>query len=121
VSRRGKGPSKLEYQIHRGIDRKCEIITATEITPGEVHEAHRLQALIDSHEKNTSAAVEVGIQNIMSLLANIKAPAAGAKIQTQYKYHKAYIALQNQFFYFKEQITGKVSLLFGFKAAAITI
>ena len=45
VTRRGKGRSKLEYQVHRGVDSKCEIITATEVTPGEVHEAHRMQAL----------------------------------------------------------------------------
>ena len=28
------------------------------MTPGEVHEAHRMQALIDNHEKNTDATVE---------------------------------------------------------------
>jgi transposase/uncharacterized protein (UPF0179 family) len=61
VSRRGQGKSKLEYQLHRAVDRKCEIITATEVTPGEVHEAHRLQSLIDSHEKNTGATVEVAV------------------------------------------------------------
>jgi transposase/uncharacterized protein (UPF0179 family) len=61
VTRRGKGRSKLEYQVHRGVDSKCEIITATEVTPGEVHEAHRMQSLIDSHEKNTGATVEVAI------------------------------------------------------------
>ena len=36
VVRRGHGRSKLQYQIHRGIDEKHEIITATEVTPGEV-------------------------------------------------------------------------------------
>ena len=61
VSRRGKGKSKLEYQVHRGVDSKSEIITATEVSPGEVHEAHRMQSLIDSHEKNTGATVEVAI------------------------------------------------------------
>jgi len=61
VSRRGKGRSKLEYQLHRGVDSKCEIITATEVTPGEVHEAHRLQALIDRHEKNTGAKIEAAV------------------------------------------------------------
>ena len=45
VSRRGKDESNLEYQVHRGVDSKGEIITATEETPGEVYEAHRLQAL----------------------------------------------------------------------------
>ncbi|MCK5419594.1 MAG: transposase, partial [Desulfobacterales bacterium] len=61
VTRRGKGRSKLEYQIHRGVDAKCEVITTTEVTPGEVHEAHRMQALIDSHEKNTATKVEAAI------------------------------------------------------------
>ncbi len=288
VSRRGKGRSKLEYQVHRGVDSKCEIITATEVTPGEVHEAHRLQALIDSHEKNTGAKIEAavadskygtldnyvichdrkikahipsleqtqkgtgrqkdifskgvfiydyakdvficpagqilkkrkyrkkrkhyeyaaskktcnscplkenctrsktgrtlkrhvrqddidltlsesmsaeskkdiktrqhlmersfarakrygykrarwrrlwrvqiqeyltaGIQNMMVLLGNIKEPAAaGAQIQTKQRYQKAYRAFQQQFYYFKQQITERANLLFGFKAATITI
>jgi transposase/uncharacterized protein (UPF0179 family) len=288
VSRRGKGRSKLEYQVHRGVDSKCEIITATEVTPGEVHEAQRLQALIDSHEKNAGATVEVavadskygtldnyvtchdrkikahipsleqtrkgtgrqkgifskgvfiydyakdvficpagqilkkrkyrkkrkhyeyaaskkacnscplkenctrsktgrtlkrhvrqddidltltesmsaeskkdiktrqhlmersfarakrygykrarwrrlwrvqiqeyltaGIQNMMVLLGNIKEPAAaGAQIQTKQRYQKAYRAFQEQFYYFKQQITERANLLFGFKGATITI
>jgi transposase len=58
VTRRGKGKSTLKYQIHRGVDPKNEVITATEVTPGEVHEAHRLESLIDTHEKNTEATVE---------------------------------------------------------------
>lgn len=61
VTRRGKGRSKLEYQIHRGVDSKCEIITTTEVTPGEVHEAHRLQSLLDGHENNTGETVEIAI------------------------------------------------------------
>ena len=61
VTRRGKGRSKLDYQIHRGVDPKCEVITTTEVTPGEVHEAHRLQATIDGHEKNTGATVDAAI------------------------------------------------------------
>ena len=42
VTRRGKGKSKLKYQVHRSVDQKCEVITATEVTPGAVHESHRL-------------------------------------------------------------------------------
>ena len=61
VTRRGKGKSKLQYQIHRGVDKKCEVITATEVTPGEVHEAHRMQSLIDSHQKNTGRKVETAV------------------------------------------------------------
>jgi len=61
VTRRGKGKSKLKYQIHRGVDSKHELITATEVTPGEVHEAHRMQSLIDTHEKNTETIVETAV------------------------------------------------------------
>jgi len=61
VTRRGKGRSKLQYQIHRGVDKKCEVITATEVTPGEVHEAHRLESLIDSHQNNTGRKVETAV------------------------------------------------------------
>ena len=61
VTRRGKGKSKLKYQIHRGVDPKREVITATEVTPGEVHEAHRMQSLIETHEKNTESTVETAV------------------------------------------------------------
>ena len=61
VTRRGKGKSKLKYQIHRGVDQKAEVVTATEVTPGEVHESHRLESLIDAHEKNTETTVETAV------------------------------------------------------------
>ena len=61
VTRRGKGKSKLKYQVHRSVDQKCEVITATEVTPGEVHESHRLESLIDTHEKNTETKVETAV------------------------------------------------------------
>ncbi len=58
VTRRGKGKSKLKYQVHRSVDQKREVITATDVTPGEVHESHRLESLVDTHEKNTETTVE---------------------------------------------------------------
>ncbi|NIU57317.1 MAG: transposase, partial [Phycisphaerae bacterium] len=61
VTRRGKGKSTLKYQIHRGVDPKNEVITATEVTPGEVHESHRLQSLIDTHENNTGTSVDTAV------------------------------------------------------------
>ena len=61
VVRKGKGKSKLQYQVHRGVDPKCEVITATEVTPGEVNEAQRLESLIDSHEKNTQRKVKTAV------------------------------------------------------------
>jgi len=59
VVRRGKGASKLQYQVHRGVDEKCEIITATEVTPGEVNEARRLKSTLASHHKNTGRKADI--------------------------------------------------------------
>ena len=61
VTRRGKGKSKLKYQVHRAVDQKAEVITATEVTPGEVHEAHLLESLIDAHENNTETTVDTAV------------------------------------------------------------
>jgi IS5 family transposase len=57
VVRQG-GKAKLCYKVHRAVDGKKEIITDTEVTPGQVNEAHRLPALIEGHSLNTEKAVE---------------------------------------------------------------
>jgi len=59
VIRRGNGKSKLQSQINRAVDVKSEIITATEVTSGEVNEATRLKSLMDSHHENTGRKAEV--------------------------------------------------------------
>jgi len=59
VTRRGGGKSKLKYQVHRAVDERCEVITATEVTTGSVHEAHRMDSLLDAHRHNTGVAAEV--------------------------------------------------------------
>jgi transposase/uncharacterized protein (UPF0179 family) len=58
VVRQGKGKAKLRYKVHRAVDGKNEITTATEVTPGEVNEAHRLKSLIESHKRTTGHAVQ---------------------------------------------------------------
>jgi Transposase DDE domain len=58
VVRRGGGKSKLKYQVHRAVDERCEVITATEVTTGAVHEAHRMDSLLDAHTHNTGIAAE---------------------------------------------------------------
>ena len=58
VVRQGGGKAKLCYKVHRAVDEKEEIITATEVTRGQVNEAHRLPALIEGHSLNTEKAVE---------------------------------------------------------------
>ncbi len=51
IVRRGK--PKLRYQVHRAVDGKNEIITATRITPGDVNEAHEMVSLVDQHKELT--------------------------------------------------------------------
>lgn len=61
VVRCGPGRSKLRYKLHRSVDEKAEIITATQVTSGEVNEAHRLGALIDEHENTTGEKVQTAV------------------------------------------------------------
>ena len=56
IVRRGK--AKLRYQVHRTVDEKNEIITATTTTAGDVNEAHEMFTLIDLHEETTERPVE---------------------------------------------------------------
>jgi IS5 family transposase len=61
VVRMGVGRSKLRYKIHRGVDEETEVITATEVTPGEANEANPLMSLVDAHEQNTGKTVTVAV------------------------------------------------------------
>jgi transposase len=61
VTRMGAGRSKLCYKIHRAVDEKAEVITATEVTAGEINEAHRLGPLIDQHQRCTGKTVETAV------------------------------------------------------------
>ena len=54
-----RSDSTLAYQVHRGVDARSEVITATEVTSGDVNEGHRLEALIDAHHTNTHRSAEV--------------------------------------------------------------
>jgi transposase len=57
VHRQG-GRSKLKYKVHRNIDEKNEIITATTVSTGSVNEAHLLKFLLESHERTTAIKPE---------------------------------------------------------------
>lgn len=57
VVRQGPGRSKLKYKIHRAVDERCEVITATDVSPGEKNEGHLLMPLIGQHEANTGQSV----------------------------------------------------------------
>lgn len=53
-----RGKSKLSYQVHRAVDGKHEVITATEATPGDVNEAHLMLPLLEKHEATTEVKAE---------------------------------------------------------------
>jgi len=48
-----RGKSKLSYQVHRAVDGKNEVITATDAATGTVNEAHLMLPLLEKHEATT--------------------------------------------------------------------
>jgi transposase len=54
----GRGRLRLGYQTHRAVDARAEVITATEVTRGDVNEAHRLIALWQAHAHNTERVAD---------------------------------------------------------------
>jgi hypothetical protein len=53
-----RGKAKLCYQVHRAVDGRSEVITATETTAGDVNEAHLMVPLLESHHANTGRGAE---------------------------------------------------------------
>jgi len=53
-----RGKPKLSYQVHRAVDGRSEVITATETTAGDVNEAHVMVPLLESHHVNTGRGAE---------------------------------------------------------------
>ncbi len=59
------GKPKLYYKTHRAVDPLCEVITAVDVTPGAVNEAHRMLPLIDDHENNTGMIARTVVADSM--------------------------------------------------------
>ena len=53
-----RGKPKLSYEVHRAVDGRSEVITATETTVGDVNEAHVMVSLLESHHANTGRGAE---------------------------------------------------------------
>ena len=53
-----RGKPKLTYQVHRTVDGKSEVITATAATAGDVNEAHLMLPLLEQHEATTGSKAE---------------------------------------------------------------
>jgi hypothetical protein len=63
IVNRGKGgkggKAKLTYQVHRAVDGRREIITATDAAPGDVNEAHLMLPLFEKHCTVTGTRAEI--------------------------------------------------------------
>jgi transposase len=59
VTRHGEGKSKLRYKTHRGVDKKEEVITTTQVTAGSVDDGEMMGAVIKAHEQNTGEEVTI--------------------------------------------------------------
>lgn len=53
-----RGKPKLSYQVHRAVDGRCEVITATDATPGDINEAHLMIPLLEKHHATTGIQAE---------------------------------------------------------------
>ena len=53
-----RGKPKLTYQVHRAVDGRSEVITAMEMTAGDVNEAHVMVALLEGHHTTTRVMAE---------------------------------------------------------------
>jgi len=53
-----RGKPKLSYQVHRAVDGKNEIITATDAASGDVNEAHLMLPLVEKHEATTGITAD---------------------------------------------------------------
>jgi transposase len=61
VTRHSSGKSKLRYKTHRAVDERCEVITATKITPGSVDDSYVLKEMIETQEQNTQKKVDTAV------------------------------------------------------------
>ena len=53
IVRHAGSKARLQYKTHRAVDILHEVITAVEVTPGAVNEAHQMTSLIDDHTAST--------------------------------------------------------------------
>jgi transposase len=65
VVRHGSGKARLQYKTHRAVDDAHRVITFTEVTPGDVNEAHLLMEAVDRHHENTYRSAEVVVADSM--------------------------------------------------------
>jgi IS5 family transposase len=59
VTKPNAGAARPRYKAHRAVDDRAGIITATQVTPGNIDEGHELEDLINQHEHNTGVEVDL--------------------------------------------------------------
>lgn len=55
------GDTRPRYKLHRAVDDRCGVVTATVTTPGDIAEPTRTIPLIEQHGENTGCAVATAI------------------------------------------------------------
>lgn len=53
-----RGKAKLTYQVHRAVDERSEIITATKAAAGDINEAHLMMPLLEQHKITTGLTAD---------------------------------------------------------------
>jgi transposase len=108
------GKTKLRYHTHRAVDPAAEVITATEVTTGDVNEAHRMNSLMESHHENTETEAKTVVADskygtIKNYLAchdrGVKAHIPDLKKKQQKSGLRTGIYSDNRFLYDKETDT----------------
>ena len=111
-----RGKPKLSYQVHRAVDGKNEVITATDAAPGDINEAHLMLPLLEKHETTTGIKADTvvadskygTIDNFLACLdKGIQAHIPDLKLSALKRIKKLSIFTDDQFIYDPQSDTYK--------------
>jgi transposase len=111
-----RGKPKLSYQVHRAVDGKNEVITATDAASGDINEAHLMLPLLDKHETTTGIKADTvvadskygTIDNFLACLdKGIQAHIPDLKLSALKRIKKLSIFTDDQFIYDPQSDTYK--------------
>ena len=106
-----RGSTMFRYQTHRAVD-ESGVITATEMTPGDVNEAHLLMNLVEQHEETTGLTLNTAVadskygtkENYLALKdAGLKAHIPAVKGGTDKRLKKRGLFMEDRFRYDAER------------------
>jgi transposase len=61
ITKHGNGKARVRYKEHRGIDKKFGVITASEVTSGNIDDGQMLFNIVDTHQENTGIKVDTAV------------------------------------------------------------